>query len=128
MQKKLLEKKIAWKIEKLVLANSRWLSLDKILRAAVFHCKKLLLSSECLSKILCIILLDHNFTLQLNNYLQCSKGLKGLKWKEYVTMREIGNKVKNSKFKACVRYFHQIFIFLPNDSTSKTIKNAFYFI
>ena len=43
-------------------------------------------------------------------------------------MREIGNKVKNSKFKACVRYFYQIFIFLPNDSTSKTMKNAFYFI
>ena len=31
-------------------------------------------------------------------------------------------------FKACVRYFHQIFIFSPNDSPSKTMKNAFYFI
>ena len=30
--------------------------------------------------------------------------------------------------KACVRYFHQIFIFSPNDSPSKTMKNAFYFI
>ena len=30
--------------------------------------------------------------------------------------------------KACVRYFHQIFIFSPNDSLSKTMKNAFYFI
>ena len=33
-----------------------------------------------------------------------------------------------ANFKACVRYFHQIFIFLPNDSPSKTMKNAFYFI
>ena len=30
--------------------------------------------------------------------------------------------------KACVRYFHQIFIFSPNSSPSKTMKNAFYFI
>ena len=30
--------------------------------------------------------------------------------------------------KACVCYFHQIFIFSPNDSPSKTMKNAFYFI
>ena len=29
--------------------------------------------------------------------------------------------------KACVYYFHQIFIFLPNDCSSKTMKNAFYF-
>ena len=27
--------------------------------------------------------------------------------------------------KACVRYFHQIFIFSPNDSPSKTMKNVF---
>ena len=30
--------------------------------------------------------------------------------------------------KACVRYFHQICIFSPNDSPSKTMRNAFYFI
>ena len=30
--------------------------------------------------------------------------------------------------KACVSYFHQIFIFSPNDSPSKTMKNAFHFI
>ena len=30
--------------------------------------------------------------------------------------------------KACVRYFQQIFIASPNDSPSKTIRNAFYFI
>ena len=30
--------------------------------------------------------------------------------------------------KACVRYFYQIFIYSPNDSPSKTMKNAFYFI
>ena len=30
--------------------------------------------------------------------------------------------------KFCVRYFYQIFIFSPNDSPSKTIKNVFYFI
>ena len=33
-----------------------------------------------------------------------------------------------SKVKACVRYFHHIFIFSPNDSPSKTMENAFYFI
>ena len=33
-----------------------------------------------------------------------------------------------SKLKLCVRYFHQIFISSPNDSPSKTMKNAFYFI
>ena len=31
-------------------------------------------------------------------------------------------------FKACVRYFYQIFIFTPNDSPLKTMKNVFYFI
>ena len=31
-------------------------------------------------------------------------------------------------FKACVRYFYQFFIFSPNDSPSKTMKNGFYFI
>ena len=30
--------------------------------------------------------------------------------------------------KACVCCSHQIFIFSPNDSPSKTMKNAFYFI
>ena len=30
--------------------------------------------------------------------------------------------------KACVCYFYQIFIFFPNDSSSKIMKNAFYFI
>ena len=30
--------------------------------------------------------------------------------------------------KTYVRYFHQTFIFSPNDSPSKTLKNAFYFI
>ena len=33
-----------------------------------------------------------------------------------------------TKLKARVRYFHQIFIFSPNDSPSKTMKNAFYSI
>ena len=32
------------------------------------------------------------------------------------------------KVNACVHYFYQIFIFSPNDSSSKTMKNAFYFI
>ena len=31
-------------------------------------------------------------------------------------------------FKACVHYFYQIFIFLPKDSPSKTMKNTFYFM
>ena len=35
---------------------------------------------------------------------------------------------KTLLFKACVHYFHQIFVFSPNDSPSKTMKNAFYFI
>ena len=30
-------------------------------------------------------------------------------------------------FKACVCFFCQIFIFSPNDTPSKTVKNAFYF-
>ena len=35
---------------------------------------------------------------------------------------------KDSLLKACVCYFFQIFIFSPNDSPSKTMKNVFYFI
>ena len=35
---------------------------------------------------------------------------------------------KSVIFKVCVRYFHKILIFSPNDSSSKTMKNAFYFI
>ena len=38
------------------------------------------------------------------------------------------NKFLYKKRKACVLYFHQIFIFWPHDSPSKTMKNAFYFI
>ena len=30
------------------------------------------------------------------------------------------------RFKACACYFHQIFVFLPNDSPSKTMKNAYF--
>ena len=37
-------------------------------------------------------------------------------------------KARRDVLKACVPYFHQIFIFSPNGSPSKTIKNAFYFI
>ena len=41
----------------------------------------------------------------------------------------IVNSFKNKIFlKACVSYFYQIFIFSPNDSLSKTMKNAFYSI
>ena len=32
------------------------------------------------------------------------------------------------KIKICAHYFYQILIFSPNDSPSKTMKNAFYFI
>ena len=44
------------------------------------------------------------------------------------------NKLVNAELKhlvlikTCVCYFYQIFIFSPNDSHSKTTKNAFYFI
>ena len=33
-----------------------------------------------------------------------------------------------SPIKACVCYFHQIFIFSQNDNPLKTMKNVFYFI
>ena len=35
---------------------------------------------------------------------------------------------ENAELKACVRYFYQIFIFSPNDSPSKNMKDFFYFI
>ena len=41
---------------------------------------------------------------------------------------EITNLTFSKYFKACVRYFYQVFIFSPHDSPSKTMKNAFYFI
>ena len=41
-------------------------------------------------------------------------------------MQETTKATKN-RVKACVLYFHQIFIFSPNDSPSKTMKNAFLF-
>ena len=34
----------------------------------------------------------------------------------------------DTTFKACVRYFLSNFYFSPNDSPSKTMKNAFHFI
>ena len=37
-------------------------------------------------------------------------------------------KKRISQLKACVRYFLSNFYFSPNDSPSKTMKNAFYFI
>ena len=46
---------------------------------------------------------------------------------------EKGNDITNfrpttfeDKFKACVRYFHQFFIFSAIDSLSKTMKNAYF--
>ena len=41
-------------------------------------------------------------------------------------MQETTKATKN-RVKVGVRYFHQIFIFSPNDSPSKTMKNAFLF-
>ena len=38
------------------------------------------------------------------------------------------NPIEKSIFKACVCYFLSNFYFSPNDSPSKTMKNAFYFI
>ena len=43
------------------------------------------------------------------------------------TKNESENK-KIQSFKACVHYFLSNFYFSPNDSPSKTMKNAFYFI
>ena len=42
--------------------------------------------------------------------------------------KETESKMENptENFKACVHYFHQIFIFLTNDSPSKTMKNAYF--
>ena len=38
------------------------------------------------------------------------------------------HRFKNYVLKACVLYFLSNFYFSPNDSPSKTMKNAFYFI
>ena len=45
-------------------------------------------------------------------------------------LRKAGTKapVIQSLIKTSIRYFYQIFIFSPNDSPWKTMKNAFYFI
>ena len=39
----------------------------------------------------------------------------------------LGSKVTLKALKACVLYFLSNFYFSPNDSPSKTTKNAFYF-
>ena len=60
------------------------------------------------------------FTLSKLGYMGISMEIwEKMKWKCSLTI---------SLFKACVRDFYQIFIFLPNDNPSKTMKNAFYFI
>ena len=43
-------------------------------------------------------------------------------------LREINIAFAGYSIKACVCYFYQIFIFSLNDSSSKTMKNVFYFI
>ena len=50
-----------------------------------------------------------------------------MKMSRYTENRQI-DIASETNLKACVRYFHQIFIFSPNDSPSKTMKKAFYFI
>ena len=45
-----------------------------------------------------------------------------------VNIKDTKIKSGASIVKACVCYFHQIFIFSPNDSPSKTMKNDFYFV
>ena len=44
------------------------------------------------------------------------------------TWPKLAKNASQKILKACVRYFHQIFIFSPNDSPSKTMKNALYLI
>ena len=49
----------------------------------------------------------------------------------YITMNNdlIGVCINHAtELKTGVHYFYQIFIYSPNDSPSKTMKNAFYFI
>ena len=51
--------------------------------------------------------------------------------KQIIGLRKLTNNIKvlsGLRKKACVRYFLSNFYFSPNDSPSKTIKNAFYFI
>ena len=48
--------------------------------------------------------------------------------KKYFKDDQTATTVQLFIIKACARYFHQIFIFSPKDSPSKTMKNAFYFI
>ena len=55
---------------------------------------------------------DYNYAKELYKYFSCE---------------DICN-YNDLYVKACVRYFHQVFIFAPNDSSSKTMKNAFYLI
>ena len=49
-------------------------------------------------------------------------------WHQRTTMKIEEVTIEKKVFKGCVCYFHQIFIFSSNDSPSKTMKNAFYFI
>ena len=71
--------------------------------------------------------------------VNCKKSSNFLKLHFYVTLlidltlfdkfeKNINETAFGSILKACVSYFYQIFIFSPNDSPSKTIKNVFYFI
>ena len=74
----------------------------------------------------------------LDNTKKANSYFKNLTDKDQVSHMLYGSKINSLKhfgqniikilIKACIHYFHQIFIFSPNDSPSKAVKNVFYFI
>ena len=61
---------------------------------------------------------------------QAPNELASTNWAILVKLRLIfsSKNYQSLVFKACVRYFYQIFIYSPNDNPSKTMKSTFYFI
>ena len=59
---------------------------------------------------------------------RCPKKLfSSVYFKQYTEWYVICKYAESSRVKACVRYFYQIFIFSPNGSPLKPIKNVFLF-
>ena len=127
-------------------SNSLWSSLEKLLTNSyewLFSKKKkfgqaawisteIVFMSRQFASILRIIKLQesatcHNFHLyQVYKFLLffCQKALKSSPKKRRYCLCPI----PHISLKACVRYLFIFFSFLQNDSSSKTLKNAFYFI
>ena len=74
-------------------------------------------------------LVPHSRIIEGLDLFGVAENIKEFASEQYGKVQGNGNsELGEVRIKACVCYFYEIFIFSPNDSPSKTMKNVFHFI